>query len=514
MGPGGGRSRQNREMPFLRAAAPAVVALLLALLVLKQAVWSSAAVAQPRELMYGEAVLYDHAARLLRGQALYQPLDRAPFTITIYTPLYYWAVAGLRAAVGPGFGPGRALSSVAVLAAAALVGALTAQRLGRPGPGLFGALLFLGLGISGIEPFPWSALYKEDLLGVALSLGAVAALTGGTSRRRLVLAASLAALAFLTKQTFVAAGLAGVLWLWRRDRPGAALFAGTGLGLALGVCGALQLATGAFLANTVAGNANPFSKEALQTNLALSLPLQGGLLALAGLYLLRRGRARPLDDLVVVYFWAAAVPLVGLAKVGSNYNYWLELAAVSSILGTHGLWLGRPDLGARLAALLRWLSLAAVVLVGIAVGVRSPGLWPSAVPAHELQLVIERVRAEPRDVLAVPLDVVVLADRPVLLEPYVFSIRYDQGLWDPGPLVRRVCDGGVGLVVLDRPLESDIPPYHGHTLWPAPVLQALRATMLLERQHAGRYLYVPGQGDESACVAPWDRRRGARQDPG
>jgi hypothetical protein len=509
--------------PLIRAAVPAAVTLLLTLLVLKQAVWSAAAVAQPRELMYGEAVLYDHAARLLRGEALYQPLDRAPFSITIYTPLYYWVVAGLHAAVGPGFGPGRLLSSVAVLAAAALVGTLTAQRLRRPGPGLFAALLFLALGISGVEPFPWSALYKEDLLGVALSLGAVAALSGGTGRRRLALAASLAALAFLTKQTFVAAGLAGVLWLWRRDRQGAAVFAGAGLALALGVCGALQLATGAFLANAVAGNANPFSAEALQTNLALSLPLQGGPVALAGLYLIRRGRARPVEDLVVVYFWAAMLPLVGLAKVGSNYNYWIELAAVASVLATHGLWLDRPAPGPGRAApplegaaragvaghpgplaLLPWLSLAAVVLLGISVGARSPRLWPGAAPADELQQVIERVRAEPREVLAVPLDVVVLADRPVLLEPYVFSIRYSLGLWDPRPLVQRICEGGVGLVVLDRPLESDIPPYHGHALWPEPVLRALRATLLLERRHAGRYLYVPGprQGVAPACGAP------------
>ena len=116
--------------------------------------------------------------RALEGEG--QPLDQAPFTVTIYTPLYYWAVAGLRAAAGPGFGPGRILSTVAVIAAAALVGTLTAQRLRRPGPGLFAALLFLGLGVSGIEPFPWSALYKEDLLGVALSLGAVTALTAGS----------------------------------------------------------------------------------------------------------------------------------------------------------------------------------------------------------------------------------------------------------------------------------------------------------------------------------------------
>ena len=309
--PGGGAGRIDRGLLdrgvlALRYAVPAAVALLLTALVAKQAVWSAAAIAQPRELMYGEAILYDHAARLLRGEALYQPLDRPPFTIAIYTPLYYWAVAGLRAAAGPGFGPGRALSSAAALAAAALVGALTAQRRRRPGPGLFAALLFLALGASGVEPFPWSALYKEDLLGAALALGAVAVLTGGAGRRRLALAAALAALAFLTKQAYVAAGLAGTLWLWRRDRRGAAVFAGAGLGLALGVGVALQAATGAFLANAAAGNANPFSTTALLTNLTLLAQLQGGPLALAGLYLVRRRGARPLDDLVVVYFGAAA----------------------------------------------------------------------------------------------------------------------------------------------------------------------------------------------------------------
>jgi hypothetical protein len=329
---------------------------------------------------------------------------------------------------------------------------------------------------------------------------------GGIGRRRLALAGSLAALAFLTKQTFVAAGLAGALWLWRRDRRGAAVFAGTGLGLALGVCAALQQTTGAVLANAVAGNANPFSREALLTNLTLSLPLQGGPVALAGLYLIRRRRAPSLDDLVVVYFFAAAVPLVGLAKVGSNYNYWIELAAVASVLATHGLWLDRPDpgsgrLGHGRATLLPWLYLAAVALVGISVGVHSRRLWPSTAPADDLQQVVERVRAEPREVLAVPFDVVVLAGRPVLLEPYVFSIRYGQGLWDPGPLVRRICDGGVGLVVLDRPLESDPQPYHGYALWPAPVLRALRATMRPERQQAGRYLYAPGQPAAPGCGA-------------
>jgi hypothetical protein len=225
----------------------------------------------------------------------------------------------------------------------------------------------------------------------------------------------------------------------------------------------------------------------------------------------------------VVYFWAAAVPLVGLAKVGSNHNYWIELAAAASVLATHDLWPDRPEPGRAApppegsarggagrgggagppsaAALVGWLSLAAAVLVGTPAGAPSLRLRPGPARADALQPVLERVRAEPRDVLASPLDVVVLADRPVLLEPYVFSLRYAQGRWDPGPLVRRICAGGVGLVVLDRPLERDPEPYHGYAHWPAPVLRALRATMVLERQQDGRYLYAPGPAAAPACGA-------------
>ena len=46
----------------------------------------------------------------------------------------------------------------------------------------------------------------------------------------------------------MAAGLAGTLWLWHSDRRAAALFAGTGLVLALGVCLFLEITTGAFFA--------------------------------------------------------------------------------------------------------------------------------------------------------------------------------------------------------------------------------------------------------------------------
>src|SRR5215204_4081850 len=87
-----------------------IVALCAACLIFLIAVnvgWVVRILATPRELMYGEASVYDVAARILRGEPLYQSIERPPYTYAAYMPLYYHLAAGFRLVVGPGFGPGR-----------------------------------------------------------------------------------------------------------------------------------------------------------------------------------------------------------------------------------------------------------------------------------------------------------------------------------------------------------------------------------------------------------------------
>lgn len=52
---------------------------------------------QPREVEYGEAVIHDKATRLLHGKPLYHPYDQPPYSVAIYTPLFYVLGAGLQA---------------------------------------------------------------------------------------------------------------------------------------------------------------------------------------------------------------------------------------------------------------------------------------------------------------------------------------------------------------------------------------------------------------------------------
>jgi hypothetical protein len=464
------------------------------------------AIVKPAAIDYAEPVVYGQAARLLSGQPLYQPIDRAPFTVAAYTPLYYWATAGLRALFGPGFGPGRALSLVCGVATAILVGVIAGRRAGGLWVGAFGGLLFLALAFPRPDT-PWLGLYRVDMLGVALSVAAVTVLSWSSSTRASVAAGVLAGLALLCKQTFVAALIAGAVWRPSRAGP---LVASAVLTVAI-PCLALEATTAAFLQNTVSANVNPFYLVVAAGLLKEFVKAQWLPLVLAGSYLwLGRPWASNDSRLLVLYWLAASLSLVWIGKIGANHNYWIEFAAATAILAARGaacvLRLSGPRLAVAGAAGL-------IVVVGAELGgppgvlafardVRSDLRSIATMPADlDFETLVDRVRREPRAVIAEPMDVVVLAGRPVLLEPFVYSVLFDTGHWQPGPLVASICNGEIGLVVLAYPLDVGARMTDGlHALWPAPVIAALQDRMELESMQADRYVYTPrGLPSVSGC---------------
>jgi hypothetical protein len=492
---------------------------LLVVLALAQVEHAIGAVMQRDEVMYGEAIIYDHAARLVRGEPLYQPLGQAPYSVAAYTPVYYWIAAGLQSAFGPGFGPGRVVSLLAGLVAAVLVADLAGRRARSGFAGVFAASLFLALGFPtqgpGLE-YPWFAYYKEDMLGVTFALGAVTVLDRGASRERVVFAALLAALAVLTKQTLAAAGLAGFVWLALRQLRLAVLFSGISAALVLGVGGVMALTTPAFLSNVlaVAARNDPLNDYVLQDNLRTLLQYQAAPLAVTAAYLVVRlcDWRKAVGDIMVVYALASLVPLVGLAKIGSNYNYWIDLAAIAAIVTTHAIWGGLNWTGLRLGptsmprieAIVPTLLL---LILGAHLVVFVRDVQPSLdvlgiLPAEQqrdgrhqadFDWLVQRVRTEPKLVLSESLDVVVLGGRPIVAEPIIFTMMVNDDQWTDGPLARRICAGDIGLVVLKGPLEggTEIENYVRSALWPPRVLEALRETMVFETKKAELFVYSP-----------------------
>jgi len=149
---------------FMGAVWLSATALGLIGLVAIQIRWAVAFVRWPIEIMYGEALIQDHAARLFRGEALYQALGQPSYTVAAYTPLFYGLVALGQAAVGPSLLVARVVSLIATTLTAGLLGYVAARQGRGLAAGVLAALLFVGLGFP--TPFPWFGLGKEDAFGV------------------------------------------------------------------------------------------------------------------------------------------------------------------------------------------------------------------------------------------------------------------------------------------------------------------------------------------------------------
>ncbi len=464
---------------------------------------------EPAQVEWGEALILDHAARILRGEPLYQPIGETYFSVATYTPIYYYIVAGLRGLFGISLAPGRAVSLVASLVTVGMIAWVAGRRTGDRRAGVFAAALFVALGVPQIPATPWLALHKESMLGVCLGFAAIAILDGGVTPRRAVLAGVLASLAYLTKQTMIIALAAALPWLWFQDRRAALIMAGVAALLGGGVTLLLQLTTGSFFTGTVVATVNTFRADLFVVMLIGFTIFLGGATLATGLALLDRVRKRPalLND-IMVYYWVACLILIALTlpKLGSNQNHWMALGTPGAVLLAEGLWkyAGRPAAisSRRLwtwALILLWFNmLIALPHTVDTAKVARKLVRPDQTYLAEFHHLVDRVASSPGEVLADPQDVIALSGRTILTEPWAMSIVYSEHLtpWDPAPIINLICSGGVSMVVLDYTLENG-GPYWAIPRWPAPVLEALRASMVLQSRTAGRYVYAyraPAEG--------------------
>ncbi len=405
---------------------------------------------------------------------------------------------------GKGFGPGRTLSLVSGALTALLIGLIAAHVARASWVGAFAAVLFLALAFPGGTP--WLGLYRVDTLGVALSVAAIAALSFGRGMRATVAGGILAGLALLCKQTFVAALLAGIVWQWS-ERPRLLAFV-TVAALVIGIpCVWLELATGAFVQN-VLSPLNPFDASVAARMVREFVATQWLPIALAGVCLFFRPWKRPTERLLLIYWIASSFQLVGLGKVGSNHNYFIEFAAATAMLSALGayrlLHLRRHELslvaaGGLLVVLRLALggSFAQVAFGGIG-AIRTEETKVAAdvsmlrAGSHDpdFDSLVERVREEPGIVLADPPDVVVLADRPVYLEPLIYSVLMAEGKWRPDPAVQTICSGQVRLLILDYRLGDHADTFGQFDAFPAPVTRALEAVMRYDSSQADRNIYT------------------------
>lgn len=320
----------------------------------------------PFDLLY-ETPSYATVEIIASGRNPYSPsiYGEPPFVLTMYTPAYHHLVAALPASEGNVFRTARLVSLGAmILAAMTLLFASGERRwwVGLVGVGLFFAMWAVS---------QWGAYVKNDSLALAFSALGVAAVHASRGRAwLLVLAALFCALAITSKQSFVAASLAGAVFLFLRDRRDFAVFAASGAAFGVGFVLFAMLHWGpGFWFSTLSATGQDISwSHAL---LVLSISGPKGLLAAVfcvavGLAVLqwRRGGVQLLgrSPFFLYALFACLICVATVGKLGASANYliepWLALLmwTAFALRSADGKALERP---AALAALLVLVSASA-----------------------------------------------------------------------------------------------------------------------------------------------------------
>jgi hypothetical protein len=379
-----------------------------------------------------------------------------PFWLTIYTPAYHWLVSRLPASAENPFLTGRLVAMTCMLLAASTVFAVAKRAAWAAALGV-GAFFLIHPVVSN------TAFLKNDSLGLLLSALCVVIL-GETRRspRWLALASLCAALAFFTKQSFVAAGLAGFVFLWFAERRRAIAFAAlTGAWLTAGLA-LLRIAWGPdvwfclFEAVRVPATWDHFRAVALQ------LVPQLALAVVLGLAIAEVARAASSDGVrsltaspYPLYIAAAAsVLLATLGKAGSATHYAFETALAALLwlawsarrLTSRGAlprraWAGVALLCGAAGADLAWTPLREISFTDPAARIRT-------------RTALDAIASEIRRGGAPQPEILNLANARVsyplpgrisISDPYLYALLWRSGQLDPAPVAaalrERAFDG-------------------------------------------------------------------------
>lgn len=402
-----------------------------------------------------ESLVVLHSNMFAHGEGLYWGLNRYPYTISAYGPIFY-AVAGYLHAWGlPAYQSARLLSFTALIGALWLCWrSLAYLATNRYAPA---AALILAASLS--NALYWGTTGQVDMLGCFFSLAAFTAFLKFREQRdlrALALAGVLVILAVFTKQTFIAAGMAIGLTLLREDRRLAAIWIPSVALTAGGIAFGLNAAThGGFFEDAVLANINPFAWYKLEQHLQYLILTGAGVITTAaiGAWHVSR-RTAPLYLYAAL---AAGVWLVTAPKVGSDLNYQVETMLVLSICA--GSALDQLDFfpsvleGRRTWVTLLQLPLMLYLTVNLLLSARvvterATTEFFKREETAALKPFVER----PGRLLSPMYDSLVHYRGRIEVEPLIYSMLVKAGMTDETPLLRDLEQRRIETVILDQDL--------------------------------------------------------------
>ena len=420
-----------------------------------------------------ECVVAAQSIMLAHDGTMYYDLNRYPYTVMAYTPLFYLAEAGLYRTSLPIYAAGRLISIAAFVGICALVWKIVWLYTSDRYCAWTAALLCASSSLL----LSWGTVGQVDTLAL---FWALAAFYQGSrylvrGENTLLPAAAFCVLAFFTKQTYLACLAALTVALWLRSPKMAIRFVvGTGSVIAAASLALNWALSGRFFADTVFANMNPFSAEKMIAQLRYALLSLGplALVAGAGIRQIWNGAARP-----AALYLAAATTIFGVTapKIGSDLNYQMEMS-IALILCTS---IAIHSLGffqLTLAGSKNWITLLQLPLaLFVVVNCRVTANQSLVRVAMEQAARAEAVSLAPYfsgngRVLSADYNAAVRYEGRLDVEMLIYRLLVEAGKVDPEPVRRDLAAGAFSSVILMQDVSK------------APVRQDVEISSLPENQ--------------------------------
>ena len=477
------------------------------------------AIRYPFELFEPEGIVWQQAM-LIPGERMYGDINRFPFIVFHYPPLYHLMV---RAVAALGFDPlasGRSISWLASLVSGATVASL-AFRLSRNEAGRLASLA--GAATAGLTFFCFypvvamSPLMRVDMLAIALSfLGVWCATRSLRSDWLSYIAMVLFVLAAFTKQTCLIAPLATVsVMVLVSPRRALKVFC-FGLLLGGGVLASLNWITdGGFLRHLVLYNINRFSlglaareilgqaPQSIFVVLALvSVITKWKLLAIERAWKnlasfrsdLASSETLQVMTIVTLYLGLSTCTLIALGKSGGGLNYFVEWMGILSVtIGTLVTaviqrQLIKAECGAERSTTIAGLLLPILILVQMLLlpASRDFGL-ANLTQIHELDDLVARIKGASRPVLSEDMVLLMRAGKGVPWEPAIFNELASTGRWDERLILGMISTRAFAFVVTRGRAGEEM---HDGRFTPA-VGSAIQEAYPRTEEEGGRTVHLP-----------------------
>ncbi len=442
----------------------------------------------PFPLDYGEGPLLDQGARLLAGESIYARLgSETPFTVANYPPVVPAILALLHGVGLHGWAPARGLVIASSMACVVFVVCLATGREHSWMGGAVAGALFLSFP----PVFIWSCFVRVDFIALAFALASVlVAATRPAARSTPLICAVLACLAVLSRQSYLlAAPVAVIATLAAVDRRRAVTFVAALAALVAMAALAMHIATkGGFWFHIVVSNMNPWRGRRLVHLAAAALLAASGALVAALYAATRIDRRDPASVGATAYFIAAAVSSMLAGKDGASLNYFLELAAASSILVGRAYAVGQRR-GDSLAALCDLCLLGQLAVCAVARPHVLVALDARLRERQAFEQVAARLAREPGPILADEMmGLLTEQGKRVLLQPFELAELARQHVWDDSAVVRDIRDQRFGLIAIAGDSLTDGPV---RERWTRPMRDAIAQRYEREDTLGGIMLFRP-----------------------